>query len=307
LPVDEVTRSLEERFQTERAGVPFFGQTKERIQAEEFATVWTKTDHYKRGILVAARCLNPLRDHTGLFRNFASIAPSPEGILAFANQYGNLILNCPILAWQEESLAMQRAVRVWDLLRPDDFTTLKHYFQWQQVTGEWYEQLPMQQARSVFYEFCLYKRILILDSHPEAVAVRPPRYPIRRAKEPIAWRWLPLKKSDAMIEKIDAAVAAKAYLQQVINDRSEKHVESRLVWSEAKTLVRILVPRSLLGAIWLQFEKSIMGNKEYRACGGPGCSKVFEIAPGINRTDKHYCSDLCRVKAHQLRKRNRDR
>lgn len=54
-----------------------------------------------------------------------------------------------------------------------------------------------------------------------------------------------------------------------------------------------------MGAIWLQFEDAVSGNKEYRKC--LECGTPFEVAFGVARDDKSYCSNSCRSKAYRER------
>src|SRR5207248_2238099 len=48
----------------------------------------------RRSELPGARVYDPLRDHHALFREFAATPPTPEGVLAFAGQYGALGISC---------------------------------------------------------------------------------------------------------------------------------------------------------------------------------------------------------------------
>ncbi|MGE3703511.1 MAG: hypothetical protein AB7G08_33015 [Hyphomicrobiaceae bacterium] len=58
---------------------------------------------------------------------------------------------------------------------------------------------------------------------------------------------------------------------------------------------------SLLDVIYVQFVLAIVENKTYRNC--EQCQKPFEVTPQINRADRIFCSDNCRVKSYQRRKR----
>ncbi len=61
------------------------------------------------------------------------------------------------------------------------------------------------------------------------------------------------------------------------------------------------VAQSFDDAIFLQLAESITEQKQYRWC--ELCSKPFELAPGKNRADRVYCTENCRIKAFQRRKR----
>lgn len=52
---------------------------------------------------------------------------------------------------------------------------------------------------------------------------------------------------------------------------------------------------------YLQIAESIADLKQYRNC--EFCNKPFEVSPQVNRSDRLFCSDNCRVKAYQRRKK----
>jgi hypothetical protein len=62
-----------------------------------------------------------------------------------------------------------------------------------------------------------------------------------------------------------------------------------------------IVLKKLLDVIHYQFAAAMADLKEYRHCRH--CGKPFELTPQINRCDRQFCSDTCRVKAYQERKR----
>ena len=57
----------------------------------------------------------------------------------------------------------------------------------------------------------------------------------------------------------------------------------------------------LLDAMKLQLVESVIDQKTYRTCAL--CSKPIELTPGVNRSDRKYCSNNCRVKACQGREK----
>jgi hypothetical protein len=52
---------------------------------------------------------------------------------------------------------------------------------------------------------------------------------------------------------------------------------------------------------YLQIAEAIADLKQYRNC--EFCNKPFEVSPQVNRSDRLFCSDNCRVKAYQRRKK----
>jgi hypothetical protein len=61
-----------------------------------------------------------------------------------------------------------------------------------------------------------------------------------------------------------------------------------------------LAPRSLLGAMWLQLASAADSGRNYERCSS--CESWFEVAPGLGRPDKTYCSTACRMRAYRRRK-----
>lgn len=62
----------------------------------------------------------------------------------------------------------------------------------------------------------------------------------------------------------------------------------------------VLVPHTLLDAIWLQFAQAVAANHDFRRCDE--CLKWFEIAPGKGRPEKRFCSNACSMRAYRKRR-----
>jgi len=76
--------------------------------------------------------------------------------------------------------------------------------------------------------------------------------------------------------------------------------------------------RNLLGALWIQMMWLLTSTHQTR-CARPGCSKIITFEPGLpppepglkknprgkykTRSDKRFCSVLCRVKNHQQKQK----
>ncbi len=89
------------------------------------------------------------------------------------------------------------------------------------------------------------------------------------------------------------------YIQRQINEKLKEHnVTSRLLWDSRHTRLGLhIVPRSLIGRIWLQFARAIDGNRAFRRC--QDCRKWFEVTPHVTRTDRIFCSPTCKASAHR--------
>jgi hypothetical protein len=61
-----------------------------------------------------------------------------------------------------------------------------------------------------------------------------------------------------------------------------------------------IVPSSLLTAMYLQLAAAVDENKQFQKCRH--CGGHFELSPGVNRADKIFCSESCRVMEYRRRK-----
>ena len=95
---------------------------------------------------------------------------------------------------------------------------------------------------------------------------------------------------------------AKAFIKGVTDallTESHLHVELREM-PEHDTLSMVIVPHSLIAAIWLQFAQAITANYGFRQCDE--CLTWFEVAPGKGRPEKRFCSSACSMRAYRKRK-----
>jgi len=214
-----------------------------------------------------------LRECRGLFQSFATVKPTLEGILAFASNYGNLKDHCGLQEWLTEIEAMRQAVSVWKYLNKfdEEKVTLRRHFQWKKGYRD--------------------EMLVVYDSHPESPEFHPVH--VIASETSADGLWEELKNNNVF-------VAASCYLMQAINKHMNANAISVLVWSkETKTLNRVFVPKNLLGALWLQFEDAVTGNRKYREC--LECHQWFPVSRDAGRSDKTYCGNACRSKAYRQR------
>ena len=69
---------------------------------------------------------------------------------------------------------------------------------------------------------------------------------------------------------------------------------------DGRPSLRIL-PRSLIGAMWLQFAQHVSSGLKVKICSQ--CANWFEVGGDARRIDAQFCSDACRVTHNNLRKR----
>jgi len=97
-----------------------------------------------------------------------------------------------------------------------------------------------------------------------------------------------LKRAQAIADFIDPILSqAAVYMSTVI--------QNGMIGLRGKAY-------DLLDVMRLQLIESIVEHKSYRTCDQ--CGKPFEVTPQINRSDRIYCSDNCRVKAYQRRRKH---
>jgi hypothetical protein len=199
----------------------------------------------------------PLEDRTGLFREFADLNPTEAGVLKFANRFG--------------------------LLQRDDNLTLDSEFGLVSAHGEpldlWSGEIKSLRSALSLWEL-----------------IRSGKSSELRAE--LAKRDLPLAvKGRLHIEDDDPAMAALSPIQKVTDGRLLRNVETRLLFHEDSPRLGIsLMPRDLLGAVWLQFAVAVDALKNFAKCAQ--CGAPFEVsrAPRTGkRPDALFCSTRCRV------------
>lgn len=214
-----------------------------------------------------------LETETGLFKTFADLEPTEAGILAFANQYGPLLLGSPFaepitaespkvkLGGQELDYLMAPTVRVHG------------------------ESLDLWRREIEAMRDALAKSV---ESEEEAF-----RFP---SLQELALRWSEAGNSQA-------ARSGVAQLVQAVNERLSRHVEAALANEERPPALSLkLCPVSLLGALWLQFAQALQGHRRFQACAD--CGQFFEMSRSPTtgkRRDALYCRAACRVDAHRKR------
>ena len=239
----------------------------------------------------------PLAEFPGLFRVFAEIEPSHDGIKAFADRFGPLGgdiakqiplydqpnaqgtpmgLGEPLAAWTNEILMMRFAIDIWDAARNGDVDRLERVIFW------------TEDGRGV--------QIL---SHPELPKGQLPEPPARVERAWIAGTHL----GDGVLERFvpgDLVKPALHYVQSTINEKLEGRASPQLLWdAKRERLGLYIVPDGLIGALWLQFARAVERDSRFRQCAE--CAIWFELAPGTARADKLYCSTPCRTKAYRKR------
>jgi hypothetical protein len=227
----------------------------------------------------------PLRDKA-LFRQFAATKITEDAIAAFANGWGSLLGSLGSMVrlersggdtvlvrgeefgrWVTEILRMREAIELWEGARRGDRMWLSRFIRWR-ACGD------------VVYEGPRYEGTL----YPRGELIADPKLSPNVLKE---------------FARGDVVKPALFYVQRVVNDRLEIHTSMLLLWHHGQ-LRRCVVPKTLLGCLWLQLSGAIDGDRHYRRCQNPMCERWFELSPS-SRSDTLYCSAACKQAEHRRR------
>jgi hypothetical protein len=106
-------------------------------------------------------------------------------------------------------------------------------------------------------------------------------------------------------QTIDRETAARRILAEMTNTRLQgecsPYLRPRQYRSDSYTLQ--MAPKTLLGAIWFQFARLLVGEAAYRPC--KVCSRPIELSRSGEgfRADKEFCSNACKLKDHRRKVR----
>lgn len=224
------------------------------------------------------RQYEPLKHFSGLFRTFADTPPTWEGIKGFADRFGLLGEGQWDISavdgsfeqgrgeqrgdWEEAITTLRETVRVWDAIQGEDVATLANYVTWRDD--------PLEPLRVTAETDRIASSNAVVLAHYQSVTPG------------------------------DLVTPARCLIQAMITRRLDRRANLVLRLDDERAQLRIAIaPRSLLGALWLQFALAVDGDKHYRACDT--CGTWFEVSPTAARKSRKYCSNACRVKAHRRR------
>jgi hypothetical protein len=258
---------------------------------------------------MAVRAYAPLTEFPGLYRTFSAVPfEDRDAILAFVNKYGLLGINRFALAgdstsqpelvhsvekekyqdWARKIELMRQAVEIWDLFTAGDTEKLSQYIQWSQVS---ITPINDEGGRIKGYTGTNWCYSSHRDYPPNKKGWPGEEF---RIIEPV----LDLFSPD------DVLMPAYFLVQRWINENLAGRVTPRLLYDpNRRKPVMQIIPKNLLSAMWLQFARTIDGNKEFRAC--KECGRWFEIshkqADGRTRR-REFCSDPCKSKDYRKRR-----
>ncbi len=267
------------------------------------------------------RLYSPLQNEA-LFQTFARTEPTADGIVGFANQYGDLGNGTlgfsvameepsgrhsvkhaePLEFWKTEIRFMKVVLEAWEKARSGDTDGCSRILYRVFVTprADAGKYLPLG---GEFFE-----AIRILGQAPQDAEIE-----LAEVDHPIyktIFNWLiEAHKADRSIAetlhlvRLGDVISPTLLLVQIILNNHLRYFSSSLAgkvkWHpESRTMGFQISPQTLLGALWLQFSQAVSGDKEFQSC--IQCGKLFEISRG-RRKSRMFCSDACRFKAYRER------
>jgi hypothetical protein len=231
---------------------------------------------------------NPLAEYPTLYRDFASLDPSEEAYAAFATAYGALGVGFftegariltegrePFCRWRAAHASMRRVADVLTAIQSSDAKVLSEWFTLHEGSASFRRE----------------DDLTWLQTGVVAMAGQLRDY---------LWIWANEAESDA-----EALIRiAKGWAQQQINEAVERdghQSTARVLFDvDRKEMSLHLVPRTLLGAMWLQCARALTLNPIFRSC--QHCGRWFELSPEKRRKQSLYCSSRCKVAAYRKRK-----
>jgi hypothetical protein len=252
-----------------------------------------------------------------LFLKLAHTSPTRAHIKAFADAYGLLWHGldddnpweglwwgdggCDTIPpafdlWVQNILILRFAITLWNLARNEDIHGLSSYIHWYRPSEAWIE-FPCYTSRCDLNEVWDINTLCV-DGHIHPA--RGQRVPILHVKHRIdALEFDPAIYGTCALG--DLLAPAWAYVLALVNAHCVKNFS--LVMSSPASRQKPqwrVKPDSLLSYLWYQFSCAIHANTIYQAC--PACGCWLELTPGVNRKDRVFCSNVCRMRAYRQRK-----
>lgn len=248
-----------------------------------------------------------------LFRELAQTPTTPEGILAFANKYGELGIHVRLLEKIEIDTGKVLKVANSNLIAPIcwDVTHGEIYDDWVAEIKDLNLAIQIWEAAKDEDEETLLKWIIRTDELEDSVREKldDSGYFGRGGQTAGRAVWHCILKNEYTIRPIlqpviqpeNRILAAKWFVVQEAQSRSSKHfgVYFHERTRQSGTFTHTLAPRNLIGAAWWQLSRIITGEVEHKWC--QICGKPIEVSSGKygGRRDRQFCSAACKQKDHR--------
>jgi len=219
--------------------------------------------------------IEPLLLDTGLFRNFADLGPEPdpEAVLKFANTFGPLGF---ALDHKFAYAGIGERFQVWEY----------HINQMRFLIEIWDAVSTPQLDQSVMDKW-------FSTRDKEGGLIIPYQEDI------LTYCGLSCEFQRNDLRDIKASLAATSYVMMAVEARLRHFISIRFFATKTGQLE--IAPKDLITAMWFQFGQTISERKTHRQC--EVCSRYFEVAPEVARSDRRYCGGPCRNRA--LRRRQK--
>jgi hypothetical protein len=216
--------------------------------------------------------------HPGLFREFAGLKPTREGIQSFAGKYGDLFNRYEpeqLVAREDGSVTKGSSLGTWQKEIGD-----------MRVLVSLWDQIKTQQLAEL-------QKIIRRTDKEISYKITTPR------RE--AWQLLAhaeLGGGLSVFDPDDVLLPARCALQMELNKRiAEAPTVPRLAWTPDYHQRLIFEPSNLLAAMWIQFAQDMTGKFRLVKCV---CGDYFQVGPGAKKGNAITCGPRCR----QQKKRN---
>jgi hypothetical protein len=209
------------------------------------------------------------REYSGLLNEIASLQPTPDSVLAFANRYG--LLGWPVTAQVFRGEAVSRPAAP-SLVNAAPFATD--------------DDPPHRQFPGIIGEYL---------AHPKQI------WDHRSTWSSQIRKFSEFKRNHLMLKKVPLLAPS---LQMLVNFELAETAGPYVSWSRPHKAFRLrLWPKSLAGALWLQAAIALSLPLEIRQC--VVCETPIELSrAGGARTDAMFCSPACKSKDYRQRKAN---
>ncbi len=233
------------------------------------------------------RRYDPLEESPALCREFADLELARASISRFAHQYGRLGRYWYVHP-EGGALGEGRVVS------GESFTT------WNTEVREMRVALELVEAISTSDESFLAKTIRIRASDEDRLVSFNYRSSDGTMTESVNIGHHPSSLTP-YIETGNYRRAARFIAQYLVNKKLTSHTEFRLLYDPDEDALRDhVVPKYLLGALWIQVADYLVGRRSYRRCDE--CGNWFVIERGRARKDRTLCSARCKTAAYRRRR-----
>jgi hypothetical protein len=265
-----------------------------------------------------ARRYHPLKENPSLYREFAKLPFTDEAILEFANSYGWLGVGEPVISpdlppdnlptlprrvmiqgegrnlWHDEIQAMNFLINLWDWKNSGESARLRNFLRWDSA------------HHSVSIEGGIANQKMLDSSDPIVTsALQVGRsvvdLPVRLFYELIA----DSERRDSHLFRSwkfgEADGPITLYVAHEINKRLQEHVSPRILIAKDGP-GGYTVPKNLLGALWLQFYQSVIGERKIIKCSV--CKRDMDVTDSRSSKRMHdACARREQMKRYHERRR----